>query len=134
MTKFNGADYDQKRDDQRLTRQYRRVFNLMKDGEWRTLADISAIIGDPPASVSAQLRHLRKARFGKHTVERKYVSDGVYLYRLILNPASAAPEVVAPVLKKKAPAKKALAKPPALVAKPTKRRPEVRGDITKAAS
>ncbi len=39
----------------------------------------------PPASVSAQLRHMRKPRFGGHTVEREYVGDGLYNYRLIVN-------------------------------------------------
>ena len=85
MPRFNGPDYVPERDDLRLTSQHQRVFSFMVDGEWRTLAAISNAIGDPPASVSAQLRHLRKPRFGGHTVERTYVSDGVYLYRLLLN-------------------------------------------------
>ena len=85
MPEFNGADYAPGRDDERLTSQHKRVLNIMKDGEWRTLAAISRDIGDPPASVSAQLRHLRKLRFGGHTVERIYAGEGTYLYRLVLN-------------------------------------------------
>jgi hypothetical protein len=28
------------------------------------------------------LRHLRKPRFGGHTVEREYIKDGLYKYKL----------------------------------------------------
>ena len=57
----------------------------MCDGKWRTLQQISQVTGDPEASVSAQLRHFRKPRFGAHTIEREYVNRGLYLYRLIIN-------------------------------------------------
>lgn len=79
---FAGSDYVPARDERRLTAQHERIFGLMRDGEERSLEDISAITGDPPASVSAQLRHLRKPRFGGHTVEKRYVGNGLYLYRL----------------------------------------------------
>jgi len=57
----------------------------MQDGEWRSLGEISRQTGDPEASVSAQLRHLRKARFGAHTVSRRRIGAGLYLYQLTLN-------------------------------------------------
>ena len=79
---FNGADYNRSRDDARLTGQILRVWDCMSDGRWRTLKDISQQTGDPEASVSAQLRHLRKPRFGGHTVEREYIINGLYKYRL----------------------------------------------------
>lgn len=82
--RFNGADYRPGRDDERLNGQIERVYALMKDGRWRTLSQIAATCGDPEASVSAQLRHLRKPRFGGHTVDRRYVGAGLYEYRLIL--------------------------------------------------
>jgi hypothetical protein len=85
MPKFNGSDYVPARDDPRLTRQHDRVRAVMADGLWRTLAEISELTGDPPASVSAQLRHPRKPRFGEHTVEKKRVGDGLYRYRVVLN-------------------------------------------------
>lgn len=81
--RFNGSDYDQKRDGPRLTDQFHRIFDLMKDGKWRSLGEISAATGDPESSVSAQLRHARKPRFGSHTVEKKHEGDGLFLYRLI---------------------------------------------------
>ena len=81
---LNGPDYVPPRDDHRLTRQHERIFGLMRDGVWRSLAEIEAATGDPPASVSAQLRHLRKPRFGGHTVAKRYAGDGLFLYRLIV--------------------------------------------------
>ena len=82
--RFDGDDYVPPRDDPRLTRQYARIFALMRDGAWRTLADIEARTGDPPASISAQLRHMRKQRFGGHTVNRRYLGNGLYDYQLLV--------------------------------------------------
>ena len=58
---FNGPEYVPARDSSRLHGQMRRIFALMRDGEWRTLARIEESTNDPPASISAQLRHLRNA-------------------------------------------------------------------------
>lgn len=85
MSKFNGPDYLAARDDERLSNQTKRVFDCMKDGQWRTLFEIAEIAEAPQASVSAQLRHLRKDRFGHHTVEKEHVANGLFKYRLILN-------------------------------------------------
>jgi hypothetical protein len=79
---FNGPEYIPERDHERLTTQLARVFNCMKDSKWRTLEEISTITGDPEPSVSAQLRHLRKRRFGSHTVNRKHISRGLFKYQL----------------------------------------------------
>ncbi len=87
--RFNGADYQPDRDNPRLTSQLGRIFALMRDGRWRTLDQIESATGDPPASISAQLRHLRKPRFGSHTVEREYIADGLYRYRLTVTPQGA---------------------------------------------
>jgi hypothetical protein len=38
---------------------------------WVTLEELAGKTKFPPASISAQLRHLRKARFGGWTVERR---------------------------------------------------------------
>lgn len=85
MDRFNGSDYQPMRDDVRLTGQLLRVWNVVKDQQWRTLDQISQSTGDPHASISAQLRHLRKARFGAHTVEKEYRDNGLYVYRVIPN-------------------------------------------------
>lgn len=82
-TRFDGTDYVAERDNARLTGQILRVWECMASGQWRTLREIADITGDPEASVSAQLRHLRKERFGSHKVEREHVGKGLYKYRLI---------------------------------------------------
>mgnify|MGYP003344064058 FL=1 len=81
--RFNGADYDHDRDSVRLTGQLLRIWNVVVDGQWRTLKDIAQRTGDPEASISAQLRHLRKPRFGGYTVEREYLYNGLYRYRVL---------------------------------------------------
>ena len=81
--RFNGADYVPERDNARLAGQLLRVYELMADQQWRTLAGIARSTGDPESSISAQLRHLRKPRFGGHTVNRRYVGDGLYQYQLV---------------------------------------------------
>jgi hypothetical protein len=83
---FNGPYYDPAKDDDRLTKQHDRIKSVMMDGAWRTLAEIEKLTGDPPASISAQLRHLRKERFGSWNVEvrsRGIRADGLYEYRLL---------------------------------------------------
>lgn len=87
MPHFDGATYRPADDHVRLTGQIARVFALMRDGEWRTLAEIAQHVHDPEASISARLRDLRKDKFGGHTLERRHrgpKSDGLYEYRLIL--------------------------------------------------
>lgn len=83
---FDGSDYEPDYDDVRLTGQLLRIFNVMKDGIPRTLGEIEALTGDPQASISAQLRHLRKRRFGSHVV-RKQVrgarEHGLFEYQLL---------------------------------------------------
>lgn len=83
---FDGDDYEPDDDDGRLTKQHERIKVLMLDGEWRTLAEIEEVTGDPGASVSAQLRHLRKSRFGSYVVEKRARGDrvfGLFEYRLL---------------------------------------------------
>lgn len=82
--RFNGAGYEHARDSERLAKQHSRIRDLMLDGQWRTLALISELTGDPPASVSAQLRHLRKPRFGAYAVEKRYLGQGLYQYRVLV--------------------------------------------------
>lgn len=79
---FDGATFSATRDGSRLAQQMGRVRRFMADGVWHTLAEIAAECDAPEASVSARLRDLRKPRFGAWTVERRYVSAGLYEYRL----------------------------------------------------
>jgi len=87
--RFDGSDYRPEFDDERLTGQCLRVFSVMRDARFRTLAEISAITGDPEASISAQLRHFRKRRFGAHTVNKRCRGErknGLFEYQLIVSP------------------------------------------------
>ena len=86
--KFNGSDYNPEMDNKRLSGQIKRIFHLMKDSQYRTLSEIAEITGDHEASISAQLRHLRKTRFGSHTVNKRNRGErqhGLYEYQLVLN-------------------------------------------------
>jgi hypothetical protein len=80
---FNGSDYDHDRDAPRLSVQMDRVMDCIKDGQPRTLRQIALATGDPEASVSAQLRHMRKPRFGGHVIARQHLGGGLYTYRLV---------------------------------------------------
>lgn len=82
---FSGATFNRERDGRRLAKQYGSVFDLMRDGQWRTLDEISRLTGAPTHSASARLRDMRKKRHGSHTVLREYVSKGIFRYRLIEN-------------------------------------------------
>lgn len=81
---FAGSDYQPKRDGARLTLQLERVYNVLRSGYWYTLGEIAEQTGDPEASISAQLRHLRKPQFGSHNIEKRYVCNGLYQYRLAI--------------------------------------------------
>lgn len=83
--RFNGPDYEPENDKARLSKQHVRIRELMRDGKWRTLNEIADVTCDPPASISAQLRHLRKQRFGSWIVKKRRRGDrkhGLYEYRL----------------------------------------------------
>ena len=58
------------------------VKDLMLVSGWLTLPVISAQTGYPEASISARLRDLRKTKFGAYNVERRYVVNGLWEYRV----------------------------------------------------
>lgn len=91
---FDGATID-RTDIERLSGQMRRVFDVVKDGKWRTLAEIrtAALLasndriftGDSEAGISARLRDCRKARFGSFRVDRRRRGNpksGLFEYRV----------------------------------------------------
>lgn len=84
-SRFEGADYETAADKIRLSKQIGRVFRCMEDGFWRTLEEIANVTGDHESSISAQLRNLRKPKFGSWTILRRPRGDrghGLYEYRL----------------------------------------------------
>lgn len=85
---FDGSTFDVQQDFKRLSGQLARVYNCMRDGEWRTLNEIkSYMLIDSEAGISARLRDLRKSKWGSHTVNRRRREDsnGLFEYQLIVN-------------------------------------------------
>jgi len=65
----------------------RKQHEVIKDymllvGGWRTLGEIEAATRYPQASISAQLRHLRKPAFGSWIVEKRRRGPGTWEYRI----------------------------------------------------
>ena len=86
QSRFNGPVYDPELDQERLSKQIGRVYAAMSDNTWHTLSELEAVTTDPQASISAQLRHLRKERFGSYTIEKRRRGDetsGLWEYRLL---------------------------------------------------
>lgn len=79
---FDGKTYNRPRDCGRLNKQLVAVREIMEDGLWHTLGEIADRTANPESSVSARLRDLRKPRFGLRTIERRYVSQGLWEYRM----------------------------------------------------
>lgn len=80
---FDGYTYEPALDAERLTGQLLRVWQLMRDGKWRTLAEIASAVDGSEAGVSARLRDFRKPKFGALHVDRRRVDGGLYEYRLL---------------------------------------------------
>lgn len=88
---FDGSDYSPEFDHTRLTKQIKRVYDCMKDGVWRTVGEIAVAIkrdtgeDDPENSIQAQLRNLRKEKYGKFLVVKRSRGDrmkALYEYHL----------------------------------------------------
>ena len=77
--------------------QLERVYNLMRDGNWRTLPEIKRALGKGlDTSISARLRDLRKPIFGNYQVDcrgRNHIR-GLYEYRLIPHPSRAVDDML----------------------------------------
>jgi len=83
-TSFDGATFSESRDGSRLASQLADVRTCLRDGCWWGLDDIQSRTGHPQASISARIRDLRKTRNGAHTIERRYLHNGLWQYRLKL--------------------------------------------------
>jgi len=79
----DGETFSRPRDGARLNAQAEAVFDVMCDGCWRTLNQISNLTGAPEPSVSARLRDFRKPKFGGYLVEKRHLENGLWQYRLL---------------------------------------------------
>jgi hypothetical protein len=86
---FDGETYEAPFDRERLGKQAKAVYDLMRDGKWRTLEEIGHATGysrSMPA-ISARLRDLRKERFGGFEVLRRRSGEakaGLHEYKLMM--------------------------------------------------
>ena len=71
---------------ERMRRRNISLYQAMKNGEWFTLKQIEQITHYPSATASAGIRDFRKREYGSNTVEKNYLGEGIYQYRLIINP------------------------------------------------
>lgn len=83
MPHFDGMTYDAVRDHVRLTGQLAQVSQVLSDRQWHTLSDIAERVSGSQAGVSARIRDLRKPKFGRHEIDREYVSAGLWRYRMV---------------------------------------------------
>ena len=82
-TRTFGPDYEVPLDAPRIEKQHERIREYMRTVGWKTLAEIESATGDPQSSISAQLRHLRKPKFGGWVVDkRRREGHGTWEYRL----------------------------------------------------
>lgn len=79
---FDGRTYEPARDYVRHSGQLKRVYDVMRGGQWRSLDEIVDMTGGTTASASARLRDLRKEKYGAFEVERRHVKGGLFLYRV----------------------------------------------------
>ena len=90
---FAGPGCETTADHAALSKQYKKIFDLMVDERWRTVEEIAAATGFPEESIGAQLRNMRKARFcgvdqfTRHDVPRRWRAGFTRLseYRLLAN-------------------------------------------------
>jgi len=82
LLRFDGADVVHERDSPRLTTQLETIRRMMMNGRWWTVAELEYATGHPGTSISAQIRNLKKSRFGSWKVDRRYEGNGLYSFRL----------------------------------------------------
>ena len=87
MTQTFGPAYCDQIDGKRIHHQMDEIRDYMLNHGWKTLNEIATTLDFPEASVSAQLRHLRKPRFGGYLVEKRRRDEqgGLWEY-LVMSP------------------------------------------------
>lgn len=79
----DGTTFSRSRDGARLNKQAQDVFDVMADGKWHDLEEVSLLTDHPEASVSARLRDLRKPKFGGRIIEKQCHGRGLWTYRMV---------------------------------------------------
>ena len=84
-TRTFGPAYEPALDGARIRKQHEVIRDLMlarPNWRWLSLGEMAKRTGYPEASISAQLRHLRKQRFGGYKVDKRPRGDGLWEYRV----------------------------------------------------
>lgn len=93
-----GETYVPEFDYERLNGQAKRVFDLMADGKWRTLREISAETKDPEASVQARMRDFRAGKHGRLDAQAERVDgSSLWRYRLLIPERASVQQELVPV-------------------------------------
>ncbi len=78
-----GPAFDEKTDGARIRGQLETIRQYMLSSkEWYTLTEIEKHLGYPQASISADLRHLRKEEHGFYDVQKRRRDGRVWEYRV----------------------------------------------------
>ena len=85
---FDGKTYSPELDHDRLDSALAKVYRLMLDGQWRTIAKIAEAVGCSETGASARLRDFRKEKwqivYGHCRVESQRCSErGLWIYRVV---------------------------------------------------
>lgn len=92
---FSGTTYDASQDQERLQTALDRVFHLMSDGRWRTLATIALEAHTSEAGASARLRDMRKEAFQRvypvRRVNTRRLQGGLWEYQVEVETVKQAP-------------------------------------------
>lgn len=80
--RFYGPELSQA-DVDRLTDQMKAIYSVIRDGHWRTLREIGDATGFGEASISAQLRNMRKPEHGSLRIDKQNRGGGLWAYRLV---------------------------------------------------
>lgn len=85
---FDGDTFEPAKDTKRLSSQFARVLNVMRDGRERTINDIHELTGDPHQSITSRLRDCNKERFKvPHGIEKmkpRRIGGGLWVYRVYM--------------------------------------------------
>ena len=92
MDRTFGPAFEEEKDGKRIRTQMSviRAYMINLYPHWATLKEIENDLGYPQASISAQIRHLKKKQFGGHILEKKRRDSngdgGTWVYRLSERP------------------------------------------------
>lgn len=63
--------------------QMHQILATLRSGDWLTLPELNEKTGAPVASISAQLRNLRKPEYGSHRIDRRRRAGNLFEYKLV---------------------------------------------------